>query len=32
MMDMMMIGIAVGFFALTWGLVVLSDNLMGDNK
>jgi hypothetical protein len=28
-MDVLMILIAVGFFALTWGLTVLSDRLMG---
>ena len=29
MTDVIMIAISVGFFALTWGLTVLSDRLMG---
>lgn len=27
-MDLMMIGLIVGFFALSWGLMVYSDRLM----
>lgn len=31
-MDLVMILIAVGFFALTWGLVVLCDRLSEEKK